>query len=1037
MAAVVLVAAAFSPWVQTWVVQQLLARQPGMQASVGSVWVRPSSVQITDLRLSQDGAVLTLPSADITLPTWTALWDRKIVVQKLVAKGWTLDLSGRNPGKVERVVAKPPNAGATGSKQVEANAPPPAGDSPAEEERTAARSLPVDGTVAPSAARGFLGLPRGWQLPMAMSWDGVELQGEVLLAADSGQEPIRASVTVTGGGIGAGQQGELALDALVSVPNSGRWPAAYGADGRLGIAMKTARTLDRMEFNGRLTARGQALPDDLRVSAGLERSGTSSETCRVDFTRGDRHVLIVSAPQAEDKARINGTWTLDLRVSDLAGLFTELSLPAGAAEGKGNFETDAHRGRFRATGRLAGEIGRLKGASSSASRVEGLKFKAGIELARAGRSLQIERLDVSVAGANPVAQFRCVQPFTFDEATGTLAVVDPSGDWIEGTLQGLPMAWLSGVVTGVVFSGGDATGDFAAKLAKGDISLRSKSPLHATGVSLQKDGRVVAQGLDLSVALLAEKSSRGWQWHGAPMVLSSAGRQLASFEVNVTPPPAGGRITAIGAIGSADLEALAALPVIPGLPPIPWRSVTGSLAASVGPSSEVTAQLNLAGPGPDQAVAAKVRAHANALGQISFNAPFTITSGKKAAEISAEGTWTAEKEGGRLNLDMGAVSADVEPLQQLAASLLAASGVAWTGAPVTGESRGPLAATAGRDLQPFWGEWRGHIRFHAYQLRTGDLELRQVAGAIAVDRGTLRLEASHGTLATPSAPVKDEPVHRRPKAVEPPSRVVTLEGTVSFDGAADLPYRLEAKVGVDAVDAAQLLGSAKAKSEQCVEGSFAVAATFGSTGTNLPNLIERRKEEFRLTGMNGILRLLKTNVAAAIPDQPSKGSEVLAGASTLLGAVLGVGKNALYSGVKTLPKPMEAVLNFTYQIPEVRYDELVVTARRSAKGPIDLTGFTMNAPKLRLTGNGRISPLESQPIGQGTLELELKLGARDNFAVLLTTAGLLSADKDEAGYAWMREPLRLGGTLEQVDDTQWRDLLLKAAMPPKEQTKKK
>ena len=87
----------------------------------------------------------------------------------------------------------------------------------------------------------------------------------------------------------------------------------------------------------------------------------------------------------------------------------------------------------------------------------------------------------------------------------------------------------------------------------------------------------------------------------------------------------------------------------------------------------------------------------------------------------------------------------------------------------------------------------------------------------------------------------------------------------------------------------------------------------------------------------------------------------------------------------------------------------------------------MSAPNERLTGSGQITyvkglPLSAQPIG-----LELRFGARGSIAELLATAGLLSSEKDEQGYIMLREPIHFGGTLEQIDSSQWHDLLVKAA----------
>ena len=43
-------------------------------------------------------------------------------------------------------------------------------------------------------------------------------------------------------------------------------------------------------------------------------------------------------------------------------------------------------------------------------------------------------------------------------------------------------------------------------------------------------------------------------------------------------------------------------------------------------------------------------------------------------------------------------------------------------------------------------------------------------------------------------------------------------------------------------------------------------------------------------------------------------------------------------------------------------------------------------------------------------------------------SGLLNAEKDAKGYTRFAEPIHLGGTLDRIDDTQWREVLVKAAL---------
>ena len=89
----------------------------------------------------------------------------------------------------------------------------------------------------------------------------------------------------------------------------------------------------------------------------------------------------------------------------------------------------------------------------------------------------------------------------------------------------------------------------------------------------------------------------------------------------------------------------------------------------------------------------------------------------------------------------------------------------------------------------------------------------------------------------------------------------------------------------------------------------------------------------------------------------------------------------------------------------------------------------------------RLSPSEigsvpGRPLRAQPLSLDLSLGFKGRSAQLLTTAGLLSAEKNEQGYTVLRQPLHFGGSLEQIDNSAWRDLLLKAAADTPDRPKK-
>jgi hypothetical protein len=121
------------------------------------------------------------------------------------------------------------------------------------------------------------------------------------------------------------------------------------------------------------------------------------------------------------------------------------------------------------------------------------------------------------------------------------------------------------------------------------------------------------------------------------------------------------------------------------------------------------------------------------------------------------------------------------------------------------------------------------------------------------------------------------------------------------------------------------------------------------------------------------------------------------------------------------------VLNLTSQIAEIGYDRISVTATRGHDRTLHLVAIEMVAPEVRLSGSGQITFAAGVPLTARPLSVDLKLGARGGIADLMARGGLLSAQKDESGYAGFVRPFHFGGSLAQLDVSDWRDLLVEAA----------
>ncbi len=569
---------------------------------------------------------------------------------------------------------------------------------------------------------------------------------------------------------------------------------------------------------------------------------------------------------------------------------------------------------------------------------------------------------------------------------------DRSRDLLQASLHALPLAWLAGLTGPVALAGGDASGECTVRAAGAGWALRGTQPFTAAGVSVARGERVLARGLDLSLALSGSYSSQGWQARAAPLTIASGGRRLGAIEAQASAVAGSDQPVALAGTWNADLEALAAQPAAAGR----WiggRTASGDFTASIAGATTLDAKLAASGRDPARAVAASLHVDLGADGSAAFHAPIKLTRGASVTELAADGTWTPGEGLGRTEVALTGGTVALGDLGLLAAPLAAAGGGA--------------AAAAGPDRAPFWGAWTGQVTIGFDHLRALGHSFDDVGGTLTIDRGAIRLKGARAGL--------------------PLKTLADGEGSITFDPAAAIPYRLAATATADKIDSARVLGAAAAGPDAAIEGRFAVVGRLDGEGANLADLARRTRAQLRITSASGIIRFLKTNVADAIPQVDSPVADTLGAVGTVFGAVLGRPTHTAAEGKNPVSKNAEAVLDFTNQVAEIGCDQIAFTAVRGPGPAVRLEDISILAPDERLTGSGELGALPGRSLAAQPLRLELRLAARGRVADLLAAAGLLAPGKDEQGFRLLAQSIRLGGTLAQIDDRQWHDLLAAAA----------
>ena len=555
--AVLVFGAALAPPVQTFAARRLLVSAAGPGSTLGSVDAGFDRITLTALRLESEHILLEVPKAEADLGVLEAGLGRGIHVRRLVAKGWTLDFTHERP-------------------------PAPAGP--------AASGLPG----APWIARAAGSILAAFNVPSDLLVDGVDLEGTVLFPDDSGNPMGKAQVSIKGGGLAAGQNGRFLCRASTLLNDASAPFSGLDVVGTLSAAMDAAGTFTRADIKMDATARGQKFPNGVGlVTEASAARETGGELYTLSIDRGGERVAFLVARNADGSRRFTGDWRLNAQDSDLAPFVLGRRLPTFKVAGEGGYDFDAVTRDVRASGRFKASADRLGIVVPGLAALGAIDADADFDLAVAGSSLRIGRLEARLSGRRPVASVQALQPFEFNTETGELKVASPTGDLVGISIAGLPLAWIAPSLPQLGIAGDDAQGDFVIRAEGGRLALRTKAPLQAAAVSLTQNGRRLASGLELSAFLLADYAPQGWQIQVAPLAAKADGIRILSLEARLGRLSGAGQVVKAAGSWSVDLPSLLGQPAAAGAARLSSGDASGSFEASLDSTRELLLKVAL------------------------------------------------------------------------------------------------------------------------------------------------------------------------------------------------------------------------------------------------------------------------------------------------------------------------------------------------------------------------------------------------------------------------------------------------------------
>jgi hypothetical protein len=835
-----------------------------------------------------------------------------------------------------------------------------------------------------------------FNLPARVSLDGVDLEGTAILADGRGRPMGKARITVAGGGLSPGRDGSFQYSLTADLDDTSAAVSSLRVLGNLSASMDAAGGFTRASLTMDATASGRQFPAGIGLSGSASASrGAAGVSYSFSLDRGAEEIAGLDARSAGSPMRIGGEWRLNLRDSDLAPFTLGRTLPAFIAAGGGRYEVDAANGDVHALGKIHASADRLGVVSDGLAALGHVDMVAAFDVARLGDSLRVDHLEAKLAGAAPVASVLALQPFEFNAATGELKVARPLGDLVGISVTGLPISWLSGRLPWAEAAGDDFRGEFAMRAEDGRLALRTKAPLVASNFSLSRAGTPLAAGLELSAFVMADYAPKGWQVQLSPLAVRSDGVKLLSLEARF------GRLAGTGepikAQGSWDLslQPLLAQPIASMLPALQGGDASGSVAASLGANRELRLKVAITdlvpsgGSAPLPAVSADVSAEFGPKGPATFIIPLHLVYPARTADMTLSGTLSSD---GRGTLVDAALSGG-----RLAPDDLGALAVLWGAHPreaPQAPAAGPAAASAARPQGPFWPAGRSRISLQIGSLAFPRFELGDVRGTVAVERNSLSIDDGAASLGDGRA---------------------RISGKVTFVPDAEKPYLLQATVAVSNLDSGPIFRAISPDKPAAVEGRFDLSGQLTASGGGVRALIDGLQGDCRLSSTSGVFRFLRTGAIERLRQNQSRIEDALDSVTSLFG--------------KKPDRTFDAVIDAAEGLSEIHYDQMTVVAARGSDLDLHLTEISLVAPEEHLTGTATVTHVDGVPLGEQPLSADLELGVRGRLEALLGIVGMLKdGGLDGLGYAQLYQTIHLGGTLGDIDQSQWRDMLVRAPL---------
>lgn len=600
--------------------------------------------------------------------------------------------------------------------------------------------------------------------------------------------------------------------------------------------------------------------------------------------------------------------------------------------------------------------------------------------------------DISSGRGEKILSGTALREFALDFSTGAVVTGPGARDIVRVSIGALALGPLLPERAGVEVGGNFAPGEFVVASEGDKISVRTVAPLKFSEIVVARNKQRLADRISIELSPTVEIAGRtGIRVQSGEVILRAAdGRTLLTSKGEASTSPTDGM--KLSANFQLELPVLATQPLFAATQAVTQGRASGELRGALnGRAAQIEARVTLnnlvAREGNRALPVANVslRAVAQTDGKISLQVPVLIDRVGQRSDLNLSAELVPAGDVMQVAAKLSGEKIELEDAMGLLAVFFGSAAPAGPAPAPTGKNG------VGPDSSPVWALVNGNLDLDVKSVVRGkDWAMTGLTGRVAIEPTVItlqKLEAAFG-----------EKGRLRAKAA------------MKFTSGGSRPYQLEGDFALTEFDVGKLFRAFDPSRPATLEGVFAVAGRFQGNGATIPTLADRTHGQFDLTSRQGVFRGLKRSA-----DKVSTTTKAVELGASVLGSLFGQEKIA--KAAEKLAGQAYFIDQLATSLGELPYDQFSVRLTRDEALNILLENVSLVSPEIRLLGRGQITFVDGKPLLELPLSAELSLSGRGKIEQNLGKIGVLDGSRDELGYAKLKMPVSVGGTLGRPDPT--------------------